>query len=383
MASMNQTSLKIRNQYAIIDAVIRNEQLSRSALSKELNLSKPTISTNVDKLIEMGILLEQGFGNTTMGKKPIMLSLNSNYRLVMVVDFNQTIPMMYISDLSQRIIAQRKIENVELIRNCVIEFVEDACVSVKSIASIVISMPGFIDEKSYQRLVNPQFCQFDSATIKADLSEIFSAPIRVENDINLAAIGEQHSGFKGSSDNLLYLSIGLGVGSGLILNGLLYEGSRRAAGEIGYQSVVNFNGDVVQLEKYISISSVVKRFAEKATCENDNWMTAYGITKVEQVDYSILMQAVKDNDPVALEIFKEIAWILGTVVFNMAVVLDLDYIVLGGEMSRIDYPLLKEIQTQMDSQSEFKIRIEASKLSNACVEGALHVGVDDVISTLI
>jgi len=380
MISMNQASMKIRNQYAIINAIIQNEQMSRSSLSKKLNLSKPTISTNVDKLLDKGILCERGYGDTAVGKKPIMLSFNSNYRLVMVIDFSQTIPMMHISDLSRRIVAQRRIENVDLIRKSVLEFMEDVNVHVKNIGIIVISMPGIIDDKSCQRLVNPQFRQYDSVKIKADLSEFFNVPVRVENDINLAAIGEQYSGFRGASVNLMYLSLGLGIGAGIVLNSHLYRGSEHAAGEIGYQNVVNFKGDIVQLERYINIPSVVKRYAKKVIRDNYKWITAHGIT---EVDYEIFIQAVEEKEPVAYELLREITWILGMVVFNMAVVLDLDCIVLGGELSKLNYPLLDDIQAQINAQSEFNVKIESSKLSNACIEGALNVGIEEIVSTLI
>ena len=87
MRAGNQTFLKKNNQKAIIDYIIQNGPMSRADLSKKMKISKPTVSTNIAELIDMNLLKEIGYSETDIGKKPILVDFDKNYKYVLALDF--------------------------------------------------------------------------------------------------------------------------------------------------------------------------------------------------------------------------------------------------------------------------------------------------------
>ena len=105
----NQTLVKINNQNAIIKFIIKNGPISRAELAKRLKISKPTVSTNVEGLLEKNILLEVGRGETHIGKKPILLDFNKNYKYVLACDLSRNNSKIAVSNLQGEIVAEDKI----------------------------------------------------------------------------------------------------------------------------------------------------------------------------------------------------------------------------------------------------------------------------------
>lgn len=219
------------------------------------------------------------------------------------------------------------------------------------IKAIGIGSPGPVDYKTGKILNPPNIKPLWGVNLKKIIENKFKVKVRVENDANCAALAEAKIR---NVKNLIFLTLGTGLGSGIILNGKIYRGEGFAS-EIGHHSI-DFNGHKCKcgnygcLEAYVGSVSIV-RIAKAKNLRTD--------------PYEIQERALKSERKYK-EIFKEIGKYLGIGLANIANILDPELITIGGGMGKIGNLILKPAKKEMKKRLFVKgktLKIERSRLS--------------------
>lgn len=300
----NQGLVRINNQNAIIEYIRNHGPISRAELAKCLKISKPTVSTNVEALLQRNILLEMGPGSTTVGKKPTLLEFNHNHKLICACDLSREHTTLVIGDLKGNLIAEISVElcdgdSIEKQQTSITESLNalmlKAGIDQSKVAQVVIASPGIFPGQESGQLLNPQFEHLQAIQINNLLADYFDVEPKIKNDINMAALGEKFFGSGMHHSDLAYVSVGLGVGAGLIMNNTLYRGSRRAAGEIGFVvplSATNTSGAFVNLENTIGEKAIEKRMSAERRLNKESLV----FRNTQTPNFKEFIQAVHAGD---------------------------------------------------------------------------------------
>jgi predicted NBD/HSP70 family sugar kinase len=348
------------NKGLVLRTIEKNGSISRADVGKVVGLTPPTISAIVKDLIERDIVQEIGKGDSSGGKKPILLKINSKAVYMIAVDLGgENGIRVALMDLSYNIVNEKfgpKIEslNSQKLKNALNvilkDFIKEINVSKEKILSICIGVPGIIDIKLKKVTVAP-YLNWEMSLEDLKLKEI-EIPIVLENDVNLMALGEKTKGIAQKIDNFVFVGERTGIGAGIIINRKLYKGVNNAAGEAGYllinpKYVPKNSRDYGCLEKLASYKIIVKKMKEK---------TGKNIRVID------IFKMAAEGDRVALGIVKEALRFLAYGIGNISCVLDPELVIIGGGISILPPSFLKEMKMNIRKIIPFVPKMEFSKL---------------------
>lgn len=242
----------------------------------------------------------------------------------------------------------------------------DTGISKKLVRGIGMGIPAPVDEKGIvQKTAN---LGWGYKEVKREFEELTGLPAAAGNDANVAALGEMWLGAGKGCKDLVMVTLGTGVGGGIIVNGLPLTGSNGAGGEIGH-ICVNYEekercgcGKQGCLEQYASATGIA-RIARLRLHKNDD----PSILRGRRVSAKMVFDALKEGDPVAEEIVEEFGSYLGHALANIAVITDPAVIVIGGGVSRAGEVLLDYVEKYYHEKAFFsnqKVRFVLAKLGN-------------------
>ena len=243
--ALNVTDIKRTNQRLILDAIFQAGTTSRAQLARELQLSKPAISDNIQNLLNLGIVVETGEGNVgpSGGRKSILLQFNPRHAYIIAVNLNFSNPVFVLSDLNGDVVRSFDITfapdlPVEACRDQVLDSIRSLMdaneVHGGQVYCIAVAAPGVFNGQG-ELIYYSTSCggtPWWQVNLKQVLMDAFPVPVIIHNDVKAAALGEWTKGAGEQERNLFYLGTGLGIGSGIILNGNLLMGENFSAGEI-------------------------------------------------------------------------------------------------------------------------------------------------------
>lgn len=248
---------------------------------------------------------------------------------VIGIDLGGTKVEACLLDTRRRCLARRRLPSgaargLDHVLDTILKLVDSVAEGL-SYSAVGIGTPGTYVEADGRLYGSPHTPVYTSPGFMQSLKKRFEVPVVIENDANCLALAEYFTGFEGKFRSVMAVILGTGVGSGLILDGKLYRGSRGAGGEIGH-STIDIQGRMCEcgrrgcVEAYLSGPSLSRRYAELA-----------GVTiRLEEI-----YRLYQNGDPLALDFFEKSAHIMGEALANVVNVLDLDAIFLGGGVSNL------------------------------------------------
>ncbi|MCL2573568.1 MAG: ROK family transcriptional regulator [Defluviitaleaceae bacterium] len=372
------STIRIINQKSLLEAIYENDGIYKTALATLLNLSKPSVSRNVADLISMGIVEEKGEGESTKngGRKPTMLCFNKTYRYIASLELSLKQPVCAIGDLKYNLLSLRKIdvdrevcaeEKKRVIAEAFHEMLRELEIPISKLGIIAISQPGIIGDDNKVFYAETIHHPWTNIGLKEYLQAEFDTPVMLENDVTLAAIGEMTMGFDKQIQNLIYVSCGYGVGSGIIYNGQLFEGYNRAAGELGFF----LTHDGKRLEEVVGMGGLLDHINDimvKNGCKGN-------------LSFEDVVEKSLANDELVNQGLKEVGRVLGQALYNCCVMMDIPTVIFGGDYIRLGSALLKSIEETMQ-QSHFPLRptIQKSGLREAAgIFGSFVIAKDAIL----
>ena len=354
--------MRIRNfnEGLVLKTIEENSSISRADIGKIVGLTPPTISAIVKDLIERDIVQEIGKGDSSGGKKPTLLKINSKAAYMVAVDLGgENGIRVALMDLSYNIVKEKfdsKIEslNSQKLKNSLSvilkDFIKEINIPKEKILSICIGVPGIIDNKLKKVTVAP-YLNWEISLEDLTLKEI-GIPISLENDVNLMALGEKTKGIAQKINNFVFVGERTGIGAGIIINRKLYKGANNAAGEVGYLLIdpkyaPKNTRDNGCLEKLASYKVILEKAREKMG------------KNIRVID---VFKIAAEGDSIALAIIKEALKFLAYGIGNISCVLDPELVIIGGGISILPPKFLEEIKKNIRGTIPFVPKMEFSKL---------------------
>lgn len=311
------SNIKTRNRETVYNLISSRDNISKAEISRMTGISAPTVLKIVDFFLQKNLLIKGGTGDTNVGRKPQLLNFNPLAYFSVGIDFEGDYLRIGIIDLAGNVISKKKVyvkssfnKTIDIIHRNTLELIKGNDILRENILGIGLGLPGIVDYKNNMLELAPLIGiseKTDISEMLARLNQDIGLPIYIENDVNSAALGE-YKVRDLKEEDLVYISLGTGLGAGIILNGQLRRGKKNSAGEIGYMIFdKSFNSSQDKpgwLESLINIDAVTKKF--KADFDN-----------IKNIEKNKIIQ-------------EYIASYLGLVISNITSILDIKLIVLGG-----------------------------------------------------
>lgn len=324
----DQALIKRINTAIVLEYILRGAPLSRAQISEQSGLNKATVSSLVQDLIDGSLVKETGTGQSSGGRKPVMLEFVATSGYAIGVDLGVNYVRGVLTDLRGNVVAERtsslrhpEPDNaVEQLSGCIETLIAEAPASPYGIVGIGVGVPGLVDDKG-TILFAPNL-KWRDVPLQRLLTERFALPVTIDNEANMGALGEQKYGAGRSINNLIYVSVGIGIGTGLILHKSLYKGASGFSGEMGHLSVEAHGrsctcGNRGCWELYASEQALLEQAAE------------LGFEDLE----ALLASAAAGRQDV-LDLFSGIGEYLGIGIANIVNVFNPDAVVIGNRMSQ-------------------------------------------------
>ena len=365
------------NRSAILEIIRRESPIARSTIAHRLDVSLPTVMRIVDELIDEGFVRLHGGTEWSGGRRRPLLEFNAEGHLILGVDMGGTKMYGALSDLGGKILDEVNIArhgtSGEDSFNRLITLIDILLASPKlngrQIHGIGVGAPGItLHEKGIVTWANTLHWQ--DFPLKDRLKERYPYPIIVDNDVNLAAMGELWFGAGQNAQNMVMIAVGTGIGAGIIIDGALYRGSREASGEIGNMLTGSeFLGrnylDFGALESVASGTGIAER--ARIALKNDRTSE-----ELENLTAEDVFEAAKEKQEWAWKIISETIDYLAIAIANLQVAFDPELIVLGGGVSRSAEMLVDPILRRMEGSIPILPRLVVSSLGlRAGVMGAI------------
>mgnify|MGYP001282241206 CR=1 FL=1 len=331
----NQQLVKQINKSIVLNTIKNNAPISRADIAQKTGLNKGTVSSLVNELIEEHLIYESGLGESSGGRRPIILLFNHQAGFAIGIDLEVNYILGILTDLFGNIVMEihEKLTMCEydqvlkVLKSIIQKLIHATPDSPYEIIGMGIGVPGLVNNDGV--ILTAPNLGWKNIRLKDEIEKTFRIPVYIENEANAGAYGEKNFGSKKDYHNILYISAGIGIGVGIVLNGKLFTGSNGFSGEMGHSIIVADGkecpcGSQGCWELYASEHALLKK-AKNANIS--------GITD-ENVSIEMLMNLAENGDETVIQIFKEIAKYLGIGINNIVNIFNPDQIIIGNRLAK-------------------------------------------------
>ncbi|OBZ13507.1 ROK family protein [Bacillus sp. FJAT-26390] len=337
--------IKKINTAIVLESVLKHAPLSRAQISELTGLNKATVSSLVQDLIDNHLVLENGPGQSSGGRKPVMLLFNGTAGYAVGIDLGVNYIRGMLVDLEGNVITEhqsklKQQDSEHVIRQleaCIELLIKEAPDSPYGVVGIGVGVPGIVDDNG-TILFAPNL-KWRQVELQSQLEERFKLPVTIDNEANAGAQGEQKYGAGRGIPNQIYVSVGIGIGTGIILNKELYKGASGFSGELGHLSI-EYDGKPCSCgnrgcwELYASENALLERAA------------SLGFDNLEE-----LLLAASAGDERVTELIRSIGDYLGAGIANIVNVFNPNVVIIGNRMSRAAEWLGPAVQAAVDHRT--------------------------------
>ncbi|SFF98620.1 xylose repressor, XylR [Halobacillus alkaliphilus] len=244
----NQYTIKNGNKSLVLETIMNYAPISRAEIANNTGLNKGTVSSQVSELLNEDLIYEKGPGESSGGRRPVMLLFNQHAGYCIGMDIGVNYLLGILTDLEGNIVEKTSMNfhqlSYEYINEELCKIIDHltaaAPPSPYGIVGIGIGVPGAVN-KDGKVLLAPNL-GWQNVELKQPLEEKYECPVVIENEANAGAYGEKKFGAGKDGKDIIYVSVGVGIGVGLVLNGKLYRGNNGFSGEMGHMTI-EVNGD--------------------------------------------------------------------------------------------------------------------------------------------
>ena len=345
------------NMSVVLDRIRNGDNVSRSSLSRELNLSFPTISKIVDALIEKNYVVEVGPGKSSGGKRPIIVRFNNEYSYVIGIGVDVDFIDIMLADFSgnevntiyERFIKEKSPEEmIELVVQYINKITEESGIDYEKVKAVSLGLPAMQDTETGVIRLCPTIPDWEGINLREILKNKLQMDVLIDNVANMSILGEVWKGVAKGYNNVILIGIGTGIGAGILINGRLYRGANGSAGEIGFLYIdknMPYDGSKLfgQFE-YLASNSALKR-----------------ILKESGIQASQNLKDVIKNKNIKSSIF-EIVDNFAYGVANLISVLNPEIVVIRGELFYEEEPFFSYLKSKICTLIPFKTHLVKSFL---------------------
>ena len=326
--------------------------MSRAEIARQASLSRSTVSEIVNEILPMGIVAEVGEGPSKGGRRPIVLEFQDDACVILGIEMSGTHVVVVLTDLRGNVLMSESREHP--VRNdppgtrTIIEELCRSCLGApagrnRPLVGIGVAVPSPVDPSRPGRLSSVVLPAWEEQLGLEYLAEQYDVPLVVDNDANLGALAERWWGVGQDTDDIAYIKIATGIGSGHVINGEIYRGATGVAGEIGHivvdphgkPCICGLRGCLVTL---VGGKALIARVDELSAEFPDSCLTGKENMVGDIVDAALA------GDGLALRLAEEAASHLGLAVAGLLNLLNPSLVIVGGELANLGDLLLDPLR---------------------------------------
>jgi predicted NBD/HSP70 family sugar kinase len=361
--------LKRINEREVLETIRAGAPISRAEISRRAGISKPTVSLALQSLLASGLVREAERPPDGPGYGAVYFEPVAEAALVLGLDIGARFLRGAVSDLGGTIRARQDVElavadaadAVEASARLQAALLAAAGLESERVDSVVVGVPGVVTADGTLRLAE-NVAGLEGRRFADELQAALGLPVTLENDINLAALGERWQGVARGVADFVFLSVGTGMGAGLVLGGELHRGRNGAAGEIDF--ALAGVGETVD-PSAAQVSELAHDLAGLAA------------------DPRSVFTSARRGEAGALAVVDEVARRIALHLAPIAAVADVELVVLGGGIGANGDLLLDPIGRLLGEWLPFPPRLAVSTLGEAAVlTGAVAVGLQAALENV-
>ena len=377
------------NAEILLQLVRESGPCSKADLVRASGLSAPSVTNVVASLIKTGLVETVGEGDSTGGRPPDIVRFNAEHGCVGGVEITRNLIRFLLADLngrqlarSEARIAKSKSTPRQICRQIARELwqlLPKRRLSRGQLFSLTVGVPAIVNVDEGTVLAFTALQDWNRVPLGPMLARELKCPVLVDNDTNLAAQGEFHCGAARGESNFVFITIGEGVGAGVFLNGRIYRGSQWSAGEIGYLRVPDISRERPSIHRYgkletaLSASGILK-----------SWRASgHQTSRSRVINVADVWDLAASGNAEAKRLLRQRAMILADVILDLALILNPNLILLGGEVG--NHPaLLRELKALLEGSEFAVLRVALGALGiPAVLLGAVSIALEPTVLRLL
>jgi glucokinase len=311
----------------------RRGPFTRAELTEATGLSAPTVGRLVRDLIRSGLVRGVGAGPSRGGRPPFSMEFDARHGFVAAIALGRVRTRLAVADLRGERLAQETLSlpkgpgpraTLEGVAAALLSLLDHAGVPEGRLLAVSVASPGLVDPATGTVVaLAPSLGHWSDVMVGPILGDVLGAPVHVENDVNLAVVGEHWKGAARDHATCAYIDVGSGIGAGILIEGALHRGHHLMAGEIAFMCmgpdhVDGDFGDRGCLETLAGLDALAARWP--GARDSERWV-------------SDLYDAARAGDRAAVAAVDAVATLVGIAAANLSLVIDPSLIVVGGEVA--------------------------------------------------
>jgi len=333
----NRELIRAINRSHVLNAIKTHGPIGRADIARQTGLSPATVTSISAKLISQNLVLEKSAGDSSGGRPPILLVINPKGGYVVGIKLTETHAVCALTDLEALVIAKSSMplsghdpaRVVDDLAQMVLTFIRGQKIAKKQLLGVGVGLAGIVDAEEGILRQSPIY-GWDNVPLRAMLQSKLRIPVYIENDVNTLTLTERWFGHGQGVDHFLTVTVGRGIGLGIVANGQFYRGQTGGAGEFGH-TTINPDGPLCAcgkrgcLEAYVGDPGLIRAAQE-------SFALGKLTSSVQNLDE--LLSLAQTGDIAAIQIFDQAGRILGIGIANLINLFNPKKIIISGEGTR-------------------------------------------------
>ncbi|HVN53834.1 MAG TPA: ROK family transcriptional regulator [Anaerolineaceae bacterium] len=371
------TEMRGINRSAILEIIRRESPISRTLIAERLDVSLPTVMRVIDDLIAEGLVRPHNYKQWSGGRRRSLIEFNCEDQVVIGIDMGGNRMFGGVADLGGKLLDETELSRLgtsgetsyERLGELIQKLLDSPRIAGRKVRGIAVGVPGVTLHKEGMIVWAPSL-EWRNYPLKKKLLDQFHYPITVDNDVNLAALGELWFGAGQNARNIVLITIGAGIGAGIIIDGALYRGASEASGEIGYllpgrEFLGKRYDSFGALEDLVSGTGIVQRARETLVPRKS-------LEELANLEVEDVFTAARNGETWAKSIIDSAVDYLAIAVASLNCYFDPDVIILGGEVARYFESPVQAILQKIEGTIPYQVHLATSTLDRrAAVMGAI------------
>jgi glucokinase-like ROK family protein len=397
MLTGDQDKVRRINKSIVLNTLRLHAPISRARVANLTGLNRSTVSNIVNVLIEEGLVFEDQQESNGIGRPGITLGLRPDGGAVIGVEIGVGFISVLLTNFVAKPLWEIRVQTTNSqsqteVINLAEKFIDQALAVAKEHGlrplGVGVGLPGLVNIRLGNLIMAPNL-HWNNVPLRLIWTQRFHLPIYVDNEANLAALGEYYFGIARNIDNFIYLSSDIGLGGGIMIDGRLFRGAHGYGGEIGHiqrnpQGELCGCGRIGCWETQVGPSPVLRRVKKEFQTSHDKTLLDACSGILDDLTFDTVVKLALNGNLICRQAIEEVAVDLGMGIADLVNVFNPDLIVIGGTLS-----LGKDILQPIIEKTVFTIALQpdvdnlrivfSDRSSEACALGAVAVVLDDIL----
>ena len=342
----------------ILDEIRVGRSTSRREIATRTGLGRAIVAQRIGELVDRNLVTEAATGPSTGGRPPKQLAFRATAGHLLVADLGATSIDVAITDLAGRTLGHyAEPADISAGPEAILGRVESLLARLVATTGDVpgqlwgvgVGIPGPVEFRTGRPISPPIMPGWDGYPIRERFATAYGAPVWVDNDVNVLALGEWRSGIAEGHDNVVFIKVGTGIGAGLISDRLLHRGAQGSAGDVGHIQVIDEKdsvcrcGNIGCLEAVAGGAALARSGAAAARAGRSELLRT-ALDRTGTVTAEDVSRAAAFGDPVAVELLQTAGRRIGAMLASIVNFFNPSLIVIGGGVAYSGDQLLASIR---------------------------------------